>query len=187
MSLLELILIALGLSMDCFAVSVSFGTAMRITRPDALRMALFFGLFQGVMPVMGWLVGDLFKKSIEAFDHWLAFGVLAFIGIKMIVQSFHDDHSKKTMNIRKLSVLLSLSIATSIDALITGFSFGFIRVNILNAAIIITVVTFLVTGIGAKLGSKMNFLSPRVAEILGGVILIGIGLKVLGDHLGFWG
>ncbi|MCX6252517.1 MAG: manganese efflux pump MntP family protein [Bacteroidetes bacterium] len=187
MSFLELILIALGLSMDCFAVSISFGAAKKITRPDALRMAFFFGLFQGLMPLVGWLVGDLFKNAIESFDHWLAFSVLAFIGIKMIVQAFHDDHAKKTLNIRKTSVLLSLSIATSIDALITGVSFGFIRVNILNAAIIITLVTFLVTGIGAKLGSKTHFLSPRAAEILGGVILIGIGLKVLGDHLGIWG
>jgi manganese efflux pump family protein len=187
MSFLELIIIAIGLSMDCFAVSVSFGTAKNIKRPEALRMAFFFGVFQGLMPVAGWLVGDLFKHGFETFDHWLAFGVLTFIGAKMIVQSFHDDHTKKSLDIRKFSVLISLSIATSIDALIMGVSFGFIRVNILNAAVIITVVTFLVTGIGAKLGSKIRFLSPRVAEIAGGLILIGIGLKVLGDHLALWG
>ena len=180
-------MIAFGLSMDCFAVAVSFSMAKKIHRDDVIRMAVFFGFFQGAMPLVGWLVGGLVQKGFASFDHWIAFGVLSVIGIKMIIQSFHEDHSKKTVYIGKLSVLISLSVATSIDAFVTGISFGFIRVNIISASVIITVVTFFMTLAGSVLGKRTRFIPSRLAEITGGVVLIAIGLKVLGDHMGFWG
>lgn len=183
MSILEIFLIALGLSMDCFAVAISFGAVNQLSRNEASRMALSFALFQGLMPVIGWLIGDIFKKPIESMDHWIAFGILAFIGIKMILQTFQKEHPRNTLDIRKIGVLMSLSVATSIDALITGFSFGFIRVNILKAVTIIIFVTFFVTMIGALLGVKTQFISGKQAERFGGIILIVIGVKILSDHL----
>jgi putative Mn2+ efflux pump MntP len=186
MSILEIFLIALGLSMDCFAVAISFGTAKQLSRNDASRMALSFALFQGLMPLIGWLIGDIFKKPIESVDHWVAFGILAFIGFKMILQTFQKEHPKNPLNIRKIGVLFSLSVATSIDALITGISFGFIRVNILKAVTIIMVVTFIVTMVGALLGTRTQFISGKQAERIGGIILIVIGVKILSDHLGLF-
>lgn len=186
MSILELFLIALGLSMDCFAVAISFGAANQLSRNDASRMALSFGLFQGFMPLFGWLIGDIFKKPIESMDHWIAFGILAFIGFKMILQTFQKEHPKNTLNIRKTGVLISLSVATSVDALITGISFGFIRVNILKAVTIIIFVTFIITMLGALLGTKTQFISAKQAERIGGLILIVIGVKILFDHLGLF-
>lgn len=184
MGFLELLLIALSLSMDCFAVSISFGTMKKMAWRDILKTAFFFGIFQGIMPLIGWLIGDIVQSFMESVDHWIAFGILSFIGIKMIMQSFRLE-SKKSIDIRKPSVLLSLSIATSIDALITGISFGFIRVNIFKAALIITIVTFINTIIGAKLGEKTSFIPAKYAEIIGGIVLIGIGLKILLEHLSF--
>ncbi len=183
MSFFEIVLIALGLSMDCFAVSLSFGTSQKLTWRDILRTATFFGLFQGLMPVIGWVIGNSIQRYIITVDHWIAFGILAFIGIKMIIQAFGIGESKKPMDIRKLSVLLSLSFATSIDALITGVSFGFIPVNILVTALIITVVTFLNTINGAKLGEKTTFIPAKWAEVIGGMVLIAIGTKILLEHL----
>lgn len=184
MSFFELLLVAIGLSMDCFAVAVSFGTAQKLSWKDILKMALFFGLFQGVMPVLGWLIGSNLQQFIAPIDHWIAFGILSFIGLKMMIPLFTPGEKEKTIDIRNVSVLLSLSFATSIDALITGISFGFILVNIFLAAGIITIVTFLNTVNGAKLGEKASFLPPKWAEFLGGVVLIAIGTKILLEHLG---
>lgn len=183
MNLLDILLIAVGLSMDCFAVSLSFGTSQKLTWREIFRMALFFGLFQGLMPLIGWLIGNSLQIFISAIDHWIAFGILTFIGLKMILQSSKDSEEKKMVDIRKINILLSLSVATSIDALIMGISFGFIQVNILEAAGIITLTTFLVSAFGAKLGEKTTFLPARWAERLGGIVLIGIGLKIVLEHL----
>lgn len=183
MNFLEILLIALGLSMDCFAVSLSFGTSQKLKWKEIFRMALFFGLFQGLMPLIGWLVGNSLQSFISSIDHWFAFGILAFIGLKMILQSFKNTEERKNVDIRKTTILLSLSVATSIDALITGISFGFIRVNILEAAVIITLITFLISIFGAKLGEKTTFLPARWAERLGGLVLIGIGVKIVFEHL----
>ena len=184
MSLLEIFLIGLGLSMDCFAVSVSIGTCHRPGWKDILRMSLFFGVFQGLMPVIGWLIGDSFKTLIQAVDHWIAFGILGFIGLRMIAQFFTIKEKKKAINIRKISVVISLSLATSIDALVTGITFGFIQVNILKASAIITFVTFVVTLTGSKIGERSRFIPARWAELFGGIVLIGIGIKILFNHLG---
>ena len=135
------------------------------------------------MPLIGWLIGNSVQMLITQIDHWVAFGILTFIGLKMIFQSLKITEMKKVVDIRKTTILLSLSIATSIDALIMGVSFGFIQVKILEAALIITLVTFLISISGAKLGEKATFLPARWAERLGGLVLIGIGLKILLEHL----
>jgi putative Mn2+ efflux pump MntP len=184
MTFFEVFLIALGLSMDCFAVSVSFGTSRKLLWNDLLRMGLFFGFFQGMMTVLGWWFGDSLKHYIESVDHWIAFSILLIIGIRMITESFKHEKSKRSVDIRKFRILLGLSIATSIDALMTGVSFGFIKVEIIKATILISAVTFFVTIIGGKLGEKTTFIPARRAEMVGGIVLIFIGTKILFDHLG---
>jgi len=179
----ELFLISLGLSMDCFAVSLTFGSSRKLVWKDILRMAFLFGLFQGVMPLIGWMVGNSVQSLIEPVDHWIAFAILAFIGVKMIWQSFMTSGEKKSVDIRKVSVLLTLSIATSIDALITGVGFGFIRANIYEAVIIISIITFVVSVIGAKLGELTTFIPAHWAEFAGGIVLIAIGATVVLEHL----
>jgi len=183
MSFLELFLIAVGLSMDCFAVSVSFATAQKLTWRDIIRTAIFFGLFQGIMPLIGFFVGRSIQQAIMPVHHWIAFGILAFIGLKMIIQAFSTGEKKRTIDLRRLPVLLSLSFATSIDALITGVSFGFIRVNIVLAVLLIAVITFLNTVNGAKLGEKTSFLPARWAEVIGGLVLIAIGARIVLKYL----
>jgi len=185
MSILEIFLIGLGLSMDCFAVSISFSSCRKLEWRDVLKMALFFGIFQGIMPVIGWLVGTSFQSLIQAVDHWIAFGILGAIGLHMVSQFFVHETKRKPADIRKTSVLLSLSVATSIDALATGLTFGVIKVNILEAASVITIVTFIVSLIGARLGTKSKFIPAKWAELLGGVVLILIGSKILLNHLGY--
>jgi putative Mn2+ efflux pump MntP len=184
MNFFELFLIGLGLSMDCFAVAISLGSCHRPGWKDIIRMSLFFGIFQGLMPVIGWMIGDSFKSLIQSVDHWIAFGILGFIGLHMISQFFTIREKKKPINIRKTSVLISLSLATSIDALVTGITFGFIQVNILKAAVIIPIVTFIVSLTGAKMGEKSTFIPAKWAELFGGIVLICIGTKILFDHLG---
>jgi putative Mn2+ efflux pump MntP len=184
MSFFELFIIGLGLSMDCFAVSLSFSTCGRLAWKDVLKMSAFFGIFQGLMPVIGWAIGTSFQSLIQVVDHWLAFSILVIIGIRMIRQFFVHETKRKFTDIRKTPVLLSLSVATSIDALATGVSFGFIKVNILEAASIITCVTFIVSLIGSRVGAKSTFIPAKWAELLGGMVLIGIGTKILLDHLG---
>ncbi|MCX6268171.1 MAG: manganese efflux pump MntP family protein [Bacteroidetes bacterium] len=184
MNLPELFLISLGLSMDCFAVSLTFGTSRKLVWRDVLRMALFFGLFQGMMPLIGWMVGHSMQSLIEPVDHWIAFAILASIGIKMVWQSFSGGSGQRSVDIRKITVLLTLSIATSIDALITGVGFGFIRANILEAVVIISIITFIVSVAGAKLGEHTTFIPARWAEFAGGLVLIAIGINVVLEHLG---
>lgn len=183
MTFLEIFLISLGLSMDCFAVSLGFGATRQLKWKDVLKMASFFGFFQGLMPLIGWLIGQSIQSFISSFDHWIAFGILAFIGLRMILESFRIGEEKKSLDIRKTPVLLSLSLATSIDALATGVSFGFIRVNIFQAIVTITLITFLNSVAGARLGEKSTFIPAKWAEILGGIVLFVIGLKILLEHL----
>ncbi len=184
MSLLEIIMIGIGLSMDCFAVAVSLATTRHLYGRYILKTALFFGFFQGTMPVIGYFLGGVLKPIIENVDHWIALGILSFIGIRLIAQSYSLEKKGPSVDIRKTSVLLTLSIATSIDALMTGVTFGFVQVNIHLAAMIITAVTFISTIIGAKIGEKTTFLPARWAEWIGGLVLISIGIKIFLDHIG---
>ena len=186
MTFFEIFLIGIGLSMDCFAVSVSFGTTRKLLWKDLLLMALFFGFFQGMMTFVGWWVGDSIKQLIESVDHWVAFSILSFIGIRMIIESFKHEEERSSVDIRKFRILLSLSIATSIDALMTGVSFGFIKVEIIKTIILISSITFFVTLIGGKLGEKATFIPARRAEFIGGIVLILIGTKILFEHLGIF-
>lgn len=183
MTITEMILISFGLAMDCFAVALGVGTCYKTSWKHTLTMAAMFGLFQGAMPVAGWLIGSGVKSYIGAIDHWIAFGILAFIGLKMIRQSFRPPKAEKSNNIENFGLLITLSIATSIDAMVTGVGFGLIDVNILIIITLIAIITFAVTLVGVKLGEKTSFIPARWAEFTGGMVLIGIGLKVLADHL----
>jgi len=169
--------------MDCFAVSLSAGATCKLKWKEIIKMAYFFGFFQGMMPLLGWLIGRGIQSVISSFDHWLAFGILTFIGFRMIIESFKIGEKKKLMDIRKTVVLFSLSLATSIDALATGISLGFIHVNIFQVIITIFLITFFISIIGSRLGGKSSFIPARWAEIAGGLVLIGIGVKILIEHL----
>jgi putative Mn2+ efflux pump MntP len=183
MSLLEIILISFGLAMDCFAVSIAVGCkSCKIKASKIIQIAFFFGLFQALMPVVGWFLGNAFKNYISSVDHWIAFGILGFIGGKMLFEAFFGEE-QKSFDINKLFVVLTLSVATSIDAFIVGMSFAVLKVNIVIAVTLIGVITFLVTIFGAYFGKRLNLHLGKWAEIFGGIVLIGIGAKVLIEHL----
>jgi putative Mn2+ efflux pump MntP len=178
-------LIAVGLSMDCFAVSISSGFVIKNLRLNhALLIAFFFGFFQSLMPLTGWFAGLSVIHLISTLDHWVAFGLLSFIGGKMIFESFELDEEKKWMNQMKLSVLLLLSVATSIDALAVGFSFAVLKIHIIVPIIIIGIVAFLFSFAGVYIGDKFGHFFERKIEFAGGLILIGIGIKILIEHSG---
>lgn len=177
-------MIAVGLAMDACAVSISYGAAMKILRVrQALRISLAFGAFQAIMPVMGYLAGLSVVRIIENVDHWIAFGLLSFIGCKMIYESFFLEEEDKTMDADNLIALLILSIATSIDALAVGFSLSLLRVDIIEPSIIIGLVTFLVCLAGTAMGAWVGHLFEKKMELAGGLILIAIGVKILLGHL----
>jgi len=183
MNFFELLFIAIGLSMDCFAVSLSFGAQRKLKWNDILKFSFFFALFQALMPVIGWLIGTAVNIYLSKVDHWIAFGILTIIGLRMIYESFKGEDEKRSVDIRDWKILLTLSLATSIDALITGVSFGFVKVNIALAALTIALVTFLNSLAGAWVGERSIHISPRWAEIIGGLVLIGIGIKIVLEHL----
>jgi putative Mn2+ efflux pump MntP len=181
---ITIILIALGLSLDAFAVSIASGVAIRDLRiAHALRIALFFGTFQAIMPVIGWLAGIGLQGLISGFDHWIAFGLLGFIGCKMIYESFRLPSERKILDPLSLSVLLILSIATSIDALAVVLSFALLRVAIVTPIIVIGLITFLLSLLGSLVGGRFGHLFERKMELAGGLVLIGIGVKILLEHL----
>ncbi len=180
----SLLLIALGLSPDCFAVALSSSTTVKSTSHlPMLRLALAFGLFQAGMPVLGWLAGRTIVDIIEAYDHWIAFALLAFIGGKMVWGYFHDKEEEKKGDITKGTLLLGLAVATSIDALAIGLVFAFAKVNMFLACSIIGIVVFTTTIIGYMLGKKVSSYLGKYAELGGGIILIAIGLRILISHL----
>lgn len=186
MSLFEIIFIASGLAMDCFAVSFATGVSTPKSRGYlVLRMALFFGIFQGLMPIIGWLLGVKFLDLISRFDHWIVFVILAFLGGKMILESYKDEAKSSKSPLYSLSTLIIMSIATSIDALATGFIFVPFNMLIFQASLIIGITSFVLSfiayKIGENFGSKFNF----NVKLLGGIILIGIGTKILIEHLFF--
>ncbi len=185
MNLFNTIVIAIALAMDCFAVSVTSG--LMVTKPKfrvALIMAIYFGGFQGLMPIFGWFAGVGFAQIVSAFDHWLAFVLLAIIGINMIRESI-SEKAEKDIDITNHRTLLSLAIATSIDALVVGVNFGLTNGHLIVPSVIIALVSFTLTIIGFYLGNKFNPLCKFNFELLGGVILILIGLKILIEHLFF--
>jgi len=178
-------MIAFSLAMDAFAVSVGLG----IKHPNyrtayALKVAFMFGLFQAVMPVVGWYLGDQFIVFISRYDHWVVFIVLAIIGIKMIYEGMKGtDGCKSVKECESMKVLLLLSLATSIDALAAGLSFAFLRASIFVPAAIIGIVTFVLSFLGTALGDRIGSRFKRVAEVLGGSVLFLLGLNILIKHL----
>ena len=183
MDFAELLLIAIGLSMDAFAVSVCKGLSVRrLSLKHALLAGLYFGGFQFLMPVLGWLLGYRFETLIASIDHWIAFVLLGLIGANMIRESFSD--AEKLDDDFAFRTMLLLAIATSIDALAVGVTFAFLEVRILPAALIIGVTTFLLSALGIYIGNLFGTRYKAGAERLGGVILILMGLKILLEHLG---
>lgn len=187
MSYLELFLIGVGLAMDAFAVSICKGLGMKkVNKLHCFIIALFFGGFQAVMPLIGWILGKQFQSYIESVDHWIAFGLLVCLGSKAIIEAVknHDDESVEVrdsvLNIRELFLL---AIATSIDALAVGVTFAFLQVSVLPAVSIIGLVTFIICIFGVFIGNLFGSRFQKKAEIAGGVILIVIGLKILLEHL----
>lgn len=184
MGITTIIFIAIGLSMDAFAVSITSGLVIKKLKINhALIIAAFFGLFQAVMPLAGWIAGLSIINLISGVDHWVAFGLLSFIGFKMIYESFRLGSDKKEFNPMNIYVLLILSIATSIDALAVGFSFAILKVFIVIPIIVIGAVTFFFSFIGVFIGGRYGHFFEKKIEFLGGLVLIGIGIKILLEHL----
>ena len=171
------------MSMDALAVSVANGFAIKDLRPrHAFRMAFFFGLFQAVMPLIGWSAGVTIRSYIKDFDHWVAFGLLAFIGAKMIWESRSIDLDVNSKNCLHFPTLMLLSIATSIDALAAGISFAMLDMLILIPVVIIGGITFIICLIGTQIGSRFGHLFESKLEIVGGIVLMLIGVKILIEH-----
>jgi putative Mn2+ efflux pump MntP len=184
LNVLSLAVIAVGLSMDAFAVSVASGFAIRQLRiRHAFRIAFFFGLFQAVMPIIGWLAGLSLREWIVQIDHWIAFGLLSFIGIKMIVESGRMVPDKKKTDPLNPVALLVLSVATSIDALAVGLTFALLQVSIFIPILAIGFITFCLSFAGVYIGNHFGHFFERKIEIVGGVILIGTGIRILIEHL----
>ena len=186
MGLLELILLAVGLSMDALAVSICKGLAMdRVTLGRMVLVGLWFGGFQGLMPLLGWLLGSRFSLYITAIDHWIAFALLAILGINMLREARNGDTEEASASLG-FRVMFAMAVATSIDALAVGITFAFLEVKILPAVCCIALTTFLLSSLGVKFGSLCGTRTQSKAEALGGVILILLGLKILLEHLGIF-
>lgn len=194
MSFVTIFITAIALAMDAFAVSVSKGMTLRnLSKKICVKIALAFGIFQGIMPFLGWLLGISFEKYIKSLDHWIALGLLGFLGIRMImefIESRKEDRAELEVGVtdeEELSnkELFMLSIATSIDALAVGVSFAFLNVNIVVASLTICTITFLICLVGVYLGKKIGDVFSSYAELLGGIVLIIIGINIFNEHTGF--
>jgi len=184
MHFLTFVLIGLALAMDAFAVSIASGVAVKkLQFKHALVIACWFGGFQAVMPVIGWLCGASVSSFIEGFDHWIAFLLLTVIGGKMIYEAFKIEEVEKIFNPMETKIIFMLAVATSIDALAVGFSFAILKDGIVMPAVIIGVVTFITSFIGVLIGDKLGYFFDNKIEIAAGLILIAIGIKILISHL----
>ena len=184
MGLIEIILSGIALAMDAFAVSICKGlTLKKMEISKALICGIYFGVFQAIMPLIGYFIGKSFITFIESFDHWIAFAILAIIGINMIRESFSKEEVDSDFSAK---AMLILALATSIDALTMGLSFSMVdlRVNIFVAVTIIGVITFVLSGLGVFIGNIFGSRFNKIAQIIGGVCLVLIGVKVLLDGLG---
>ena len=187
MGLLELFILAVGLSMDAFAVSVCKGLSVTKMEPKhALLCGTYFGGFQALMPALGYLLGSQFESMITQIDHWIAFVLLGIIGSSMIKESREDEEEEVSASF-DMKTMLALAVATSIDALAVGVTFAFLHVNIVWAVTFIGCTTFVLSAIGVKVGNVFGMKYKSRAELAGGVILILMGIKILLEHLGFLG
>ena len=184
MGLITIVIVAVGLAMDAFAVSIVSGSAYKqLNVKHALRIAIFFGAFQAFMPLVGALAGLSVREYIEDYDHWIAFGLLSAIGGKMIYESFKIKSTKEDSNPANILILLVLSVATSIDALTIGITLSLLSVSIALAATIIGLTTFLLSYLGVFIGKKFGHFFENKIEALGGLVLIGLGTRILLRHL----
>ena len=186
MSILDLFILAVGLSMDAFAVSVCKGLSLGKIKPKHMCIAgAWFGGFQALMPLIGYFLGSFFAEMIEKYDHWVAFVLLAIIGGNMIKESFgKDEKVDSSMDVKSM---LLLAIATSIDALAVGVTFAFLQVQIVPAVSFIGVITFIFSAIGVKIGSLFGTKYKSKAELFGGIVLVLIGIKILLEGIGVLG
>ena len=181
------IIIAVGLAMDAFAVSLGVGTSPSDKAEPAwrrvLRISFHFGLFQGLMTLLGWLLGSTVAGLISAVDHWVAFGLLAWVGWRMVKEGLNPNEDCRCEDITHGKTLLVLCVATSIDAMAVGLSLAMLQVNILSASAVVAVVTLLLSLFGGFAGHQMGERFGKKMEVAGGLILIGIGLRILASHL----
>ena len=186
MSILDLFILAVGLSMDAFAVSVCKGLSLGKIKPKHMCIAgAWFGGFQALMPLIGYFLGSFFAEMIEKYDHWVAFVLLAIIGGNMIKESFgKDEKVDSSMDVKSM---LLLAIATSIDALAVGVTFAFLQVQIVSAVSFIGVITFIFSAVGVKIGSLFGTKYKTKAELFGGIVLVLIGIKILLEGIGVLG
>ena len=186
MGLLEIVLIAVGLSMDAFAVSITLGLSVNKTKIiDYLIPGIYFGIFQGLMPLIGFFTGTFFAYRIAEFEHWVVFALLGFIGGKMIKDSFSKKEESTGENPFHPVKMLVLAAATSIDALAVGITFAFFKINIIMAVIIIGLTTFCISSAGVKIGNIFGKKHKNKAEFFGGAVLVLLGIKILIEHLLF--
>lgn len=184
MGIIEIILLAIGLSMDAFAVAICKGLAMeKVSIKKVAIVGAWFGGFQALMPLIGFLLGVSFKDYIVAIDHWISFVLLGLIGFNMIKESLSKDEDEENSSLA-FKLMLVLAVATSIDALAVGVTFAFLQVNVVLAVIIIGVTTFILSSIGVKIGNVFGARYKSKAEFAGGLILILLGVKILLEHLG---
>lgn len=184
MNFFEVFLIAVGMAMDAFAVCIGAGTQVRTAGPRAIfRLAFHFGLFQFLMPILGWFAGTTVLPYISAYDHWVAFGLLGFVGIRLIRSGFDTNNDNPPPDPSRGWTLVILALATSIDALAVGFSLGLVGLTIWYPAIVIGLVTAVLSWLGIILGNRLGKLFGKRMEILGGIILIMIGVRILLAHL----
>ena len=183
MNTIEILLIGISLAMDAFAVAICKGLALKkINIKNCIIVGIYFGLFQGIMPIIGFILGISFQEIITKVDHWIAFVFLSVLGINMIKDSLSKEHEALD-NLVNFKTMFGLSIATSIDALAIGITFAFLNVNIISSSIIITITTFIISIIGVIIGNKVGNKFEKKAEFLGGIILLIIGIKILLEHL----
>ena len=183
MGIVEITLLGIGLAMDAFAVSICKGLSMKkMNWKNTIIIALYFGIFQALMPVIGYFLGTTFEGLVTKFDHWIAFALLLAIGGSMIKEAFSKDEENKNdkVDFKTMSVL---ALATSIDALAVGITFAFFEVNVLLAVTIIGLITFIISIIGVKIGNRFGDKFQSKAELMGGIILILLGIKILLEHL----
>ena len=184
MGAIEILLISIGLAMDAFAVSICKGLAMKkMSWEKAIIIGLYFGAFQAIMPTIGFFLGTTFERFITNVDHWVAFILLVGIGINMVKEAFDKESENRNDNV-DMKTMLVLSIATSIDALAIGITFACLKMHIVVPVITIGIITFVISVIGVKIGNRFGDKYEKKAEIMGGVILILLGVKILLEHLG---
>ena len=183
MSVIELILISIALAMDALAVSICKGLSMKkFSLKKPIIIGLYFGIFQGLMPLIGYLLGHSFEKYITSIDHWVAFILLFIIGFNMIKEVLSDENNTYNDKV-DFKTMLPFAIATSIDALAVGITFAFLKVNIIPAILLVTIITLIISIIGVKIGNTFGKKYEKKAQIVGGIILIIIGIKILLEHL----